>query len=330
MPGPAGADQAAATGARLAAGSWAPVTAAAASGAMIVADCGRASPGTPAAPLIQAADVLLIVTTADAAALAHLHARLGALRRLNPQAQLLLTGPRGPCAGRRRSAPPCRPRWRAGCRTTRPGRRRCAATASAAARAPGGAPGTPAAADRRRGHRGPARQPPGHHRARTRPRSGRRPPAASPGARRGRGRASPRSPGAGQRPGRRPAARRGPPGQGAPVSTRQDAPAAIPWPGAGAVTGGPDEQAVTGQLRAQVAAALARHAQDREEAGQGALPPGERHAVVSALISQALEEHATAALRSGQPGPGRRRGKAGHPRGDRRAARPGRPAGAAR
>jgi hypothetical protein len=96
VPGPAGADQAAATGARLAAGSWAPVTAAAASGAMIVADCGRASPGTPAAPLIQAADVLLIVTTADAAALAHLHARLGALRRLNPQAQLLLTGPRGP------------------------------------------------------------------------------------------------------------------------------------------------------------------------------------------------------------------------------------------
>jgi Flp pilus assembly CpaF family ATPase len=85
------------------------------------------------------------------------------------------------------------------------------------------------------------------------------------------------------------------------VSTRQDAPAAIPWPGAGAVTGGPDEQAVTGQLRAHVAVALARHAQDREETGQGALPPGERHAVVSALISQALEEHATAALRSGQP-----------------------------
>ena len=85
------------------------------------------------------------------------------------------------------------------------------------------------------------------------------------------------------------------------MSTRQDAPAAIPWPGAGAVTGGPGEQAVTGQLRAQVAAALARHAQDREETGQGALPPGERHAVVSALISQALEEHATAALRSGQP-----------------------------
>ena len=85
------------------------------------------------------------------------------------------------------------------------------------------------------------------------------------------------------------------------MSTRQDAPAAIPWPGAGAVTGGPDEQAVTGQLRAQVAAALARHAQDRDETGQGALPPGERHAVVSALISQALEEHATAALRSGQP-----------------------------
>ena len=85
------------------------------------------------------------------------------------------------------------------------------------------------------------------------------------------------------------------------MSTRQDAPSAIPWPGASAVTGGPDEQAVTGQLRAQVAAALARHAQDREETGQGALPAGERHAIVSALISQALEEHATTALRSGQP-----------------------------
>jgi hypothetical protein len=96
VPGPVGADQAAAAGARLAAGSWAPVTAAAASGAMIVADCGRAAPGTPAAPLIQAADVLLIVTTADAVALAHLHARLGALRRLNPHAWLLLVGPRGP------------------------------------------------------------------------------------------------------------------------------------------------------------------------------------------------------------------------------------------
>ena len=106
---------------------------------MIVADCGRASPGTPAAPLIQAADVLLIVTTADAAALAHLHARLGALRRLNPQAQLLLSGPRGPYPAAEISDTLGR-RWRAGCRTTRPGRRRCAATASAAARAPGGAP----------------------------------------------------------------------------------------------------------------------------------------------------------------------------------------------
>ena len=203
VPGPAGADQAAAAATRLAAGSWAPVTAAAASGAMIVADCGRASPGTPAAPLIHAADVLLIVTTADAAALAHLHARLGALRRLNPQAQLLLTGPRGPwppaeisgtlqapVAGRLPYDP-------AGASALRGHRVR---------RGPGTRwrrPGTAAAADRRRGHRGPARQPPGHHRARARPRSGRRPPAASPGARRGRGRASPRSPGAGQRPGRR-------------------------------------------------------------------------------------------------------------------------------
>jgi len=96
VPGPAGADQAAATGSLLAASSWAPVTAAARSGAMIVADCGRAGPGTPAAPLIQAADLLLIITGTTAEALAHLHARLDALRRLSPQLRLLLSGPRGP------------------------------------------------------------------------------------------------------------------------------------------------------------------------------------------------------------------------------------------
>ena len=296
VPGPAGADQAAATGARLAAGSWAPVTAAAASGAMIVADCGRASPGTPAAPLIQAADVLLIVTTADAAALAHLHARLGALRRLNPKAQLLLTGPRGPWPPAEISATLQAPVAGA---AARPGRGVGAARPPRPPRPghPVARPGTAAAADRRRGHRSPARQPPGRlpRPAATRPpparRVTRRPPWPRPG--------QPGQPRRRPAPGRRPVARRGPAGQGATVSTRQDAPAAIPWPGA--VTGGPDQQAVTGQLRAQVAAALARHAQDREETGQGALPPGERHAVVSTLISQALEEHATAALRSGQP-----------------------------
>jgi hypothetical protein len=96
VPGPVGADQAAATGSLLAASSWAPVAAAARSGAMIVADCGRAGPGTPAAPLIQAADLLLIVTSTTAEALAHLHARLDALRSLSPQLRLLLSGPRGP------------------------------------------------------------------------------------------------------------------------------------------------------------------------------------------------------------------------------------------
>jgi hypothetical protein len=96
LPAPVGAEQARATGSLLAASSWAPVTAAARSEAMIVADCGRAGPGTPAAPLIQAADLLLIVTTTGAEALAHLDARLGALRRLNPRLRLLLSGPRGP------------------------------------------------------------------------------------------------------------------------------------------------------------------------------------------------------------------------------------------
>ena len=166
VPGPAGADQAAATGARLAAGSWAPVTAAAASGAMIVADCGRASPGTPAAPLIQAADVLLIVTTADAAALAHLHARLR--RPAPPQ-------PAGPAAADRPARPlaaggdqrhPAGPGG--GPAAARPGRGVGAARPPRPPRPghPVARPGTPAAADRRRGHRSPARQPPGHRRAR--------------------------------------------------------------------------------------------------------------------------------------------------------------------
>jgi len=85
------------------------------------------------------------------------------------------------------------------------------------------------------------------------------------------------------------------------VSTRQAGPAAIPWPGAGSHTAGPGEQTVTDQVRAQVAAAFARHAQDREDGGHGPLPAAGRHAIVTGLISDALEEHATAALRSGQP-----------------------------
>jgi hypothetical protein len=96
LPGPAGAGQAAAAGAALAAVGYAPVTAAAGHGTVVIADCGRADPGTPAAPLMQAADLLLIVTGTAPEALAHLHARLGALRDLSPRLQLLLCGARGP------------------------------------------------------------------------------------------------------------------------------------------------------------------------------------------------------------------------------------------
>jgi pilus assembly protein CpaF len=84
------------------------------------------------------------------------------------------------------------------------------------------------------------------------------------------------------------------------VSSRQAGPAAIPWAEAGSVPAGADEQAVTEQVRVRVAAAFAGRAQDREEYGQGPLPAGERLAMVTALISEALEERATAALRSGQ------------------------------
>jgi len=84
------------------------------------------------------------------------------------------------------------------------------------------------------------------------------------------------------------------------VSPGQASPAAIPWPEAGSVLAGADEQAVTDQVRARVAAAFTGQAQDREDAGQDPLPAGERLAMVTALISEALEEQATAALRSGQ------------------------------
>ena len=84
------------------------------------------------------------------------------------------------------------------------------------------------------------------------------------------------------------------------MNTRQAGPAAIPWPEGGSVSAGADEQAVTEQVRARVAAAFAGRAQDREDAGQGPPLAGERLAMVTALIGEALEEHATAALRSGQ------------------------------
>ena len=96
LPGPVGASQAYAAATQLAAVGYEPVTAAAAAGQVIVADCGRLTPGTPVTPLLDAADLLLVVTASDAAALAHVHARLGALANLAGQSELLLSGRPGP------------------------------------------------------------------------------------------------------------------------------------------------------------------------------------------------------------------------------------------
>jgi len=96
LPGPVGASQAHAAASQLAAVGYEPVTAAAAAGQVIVTDCGRLAPGTPVTPLLDAADVLLVVTTGDAAALAHVHARLGALADTAGHTELLLSGRLGP------------------------------------------------------------------------------------------------------------------------------------------------------------------------------------------------------------------------------------------
>lgn len=96
LPGPVGASQAHAAATQLATVGYEPVTAAAAAGQVIVADCGRLAPGTPVAPLLDAADLLLVVTASDAAALAHVHARLGTLAEAPGQTELLVSGRPGP------------------------------------------------------------------------------------------------------------------------------------------------------------------------------------------------------------------------------------------
>jgi cellulose biosynthesis protein BcsQ len=96
LPGPVGASQAHAAASQLAAVGYEPVTAAASAGRVIVADCGRLTPGTPVTRLLDAANLLLVVTTGDAAALAHVHAPLGTLADLAGQTELLLSGRPGP------------------------------------------------------------------------------------------------------------------------------------------------------------------------------------------------------------------------------------------
>jgi hypothetical protein len=92
LPGPVGASQAHAAATQLAAVGYEPVTAAASAGRVVVADCGRLAPGTPVTPLLDAADLLLVVTASDAAALAHVDARLGTLADMAGQCELLLSG----------------------------------------------------------------------------------------------------------------------------------------------------------------------------------------------------------------------------------------------
>jgi hypothetical protein len=96
LPGPVGASQAHAAATQLAAVGYEPLAAAASAGRVIVADCGRLAPGTPVTPLLDTADLLLVVTAGDAAALAHVHARLGPLADMARQTELLLSGRPGP------------------------------------------------------------------------------------------------------------------------------------------------------------------------------------------------------------------------------------------
>ena len=65
----------------------------------------------------------------------------------------------------------------------------------------------------------------------------------------------------------------------------------------------PDEQALADQIRSRVAAALARHASDREDSGEQAPFPAETRALVAGLIGEALEDGAAAALRAGHRPP---------------------------
>jgi len=92
VPGPAGASQAHAAATQLAGTGYEPVTAASAAGQVIIADCGRLAAGTPVTALLDAADLLLLVTAGDTAALARIHARPGTVADRARQTQLLLSG----------------------------------------------------------------------------------------------------------------------------------------------------------------------------------------------------------------------------------------------
>jgi hypothetical protein len=96
LPGPVGAGQATATATMLAGTGYRPLTAASAAGTVIIADCGRAAPGTAAGPLLAAADQVLLVTATTAEALARTAASLPGLQAASRSVAILLSGIRGP------------------------------------------------------------------------------------------------------------------------------------------------------------------------------------------------------------------------------------------
>ncbi|WP_205661202.1 carbon monoxide dehydrogenase maturation protein [Amycolatopsis vastitatis] len=67
-------------------------------GVIVLADCGRADPGTPAEPIARRADALLLLSGTHGEDLAHTAARLTELARWTPRPGLLLTGDGYPTA----------------------------------------------------------------------------------------------------------------------------------------------------------------------------------------------------------------------------------------
>ncbi|MFT7837727.1 chromosome partitioning protein [Saccharothrix sp. BKS2] len=61
-------------------------------GSVVVVDCGRADPGSPALPIVRSADALVLLSHAHAEDLAHLPRRLPAVGRWSPRPVLLLVG----------------------------------------------------------------------------------------------------------------------------------------------------------------------------------------------------------------------------------------------
>ncbi|MHA6631114.1 chromosome partitioning protein [Pseudonocardia sichuanensis] len=59
---------------------------------VVIVDCGRVDPGSPAMPLVRAADVMLVLTRAGAGDLAHLVRRLEQIGHWSPHPVLLLVG----------------------------------------------------------------------------------------------------------------------------------------------------------------------------------------------------------------------------------------------